>query len=166
MALLIVCSSPQDEASAQARPLPTRKLDVSVHRADIRDVLRLFAEVGDVNVVYGEDVAGQVTFRLRDVRWDHALRAILQTRGLGMEWDGRILRVATIETLDRERASRVAERETCEETAPLHTRTLRLSHARASDVAPIVRARLTARGSVEVDERTNSLIVRDVACGR
>lgn len=139
-------------------------MDVSLHQADIRNVLRLFAEVGDVNIVYGDEVFGTVSFRLRNARWDHALRAILHSKGLDMQWDGRILRVATFETLERERAARLADRETCEATAPLRTRILRLSHAQASAVAPIVRARLTARGRVEVDQRTNALIVTDVDC--
>ena len=129
-------------------------------------MLRLFAEVGDVNIVYGEEIRGEVSFRFRNARWDDALRAILHSKGLGMEWDGRILRVASFETLERERAARLADRHTCEDTAPLRTRVLRLSHARAADVAPLIRARLTPRGSVEVDERTNSVVVRDVACPR
>ena len=139
-------------------------MDVSLHQADIRNVLRLFGEVGGVNIVYGDEVGGQVTLRLRGVPWDDALRAILEAKGLGMEWDGAILRVASRETLARERAARIADRQTCEETAPLRTRIVRLSYARAADVAAHVRARLTPRGSVEVDERTNSLIVRDVDC--
>lgn len=151
-------------ASAQSQRLPTRTMDVSLHQADIRNVLRLFAEVGDVNIVYGEDVSGTVSLRLRNARWDQALRAILASKGLDMQWDGRILRIATSETLERERAARLADRETCEATAPLRTRILRLSYAQAASVAPIVRARLTERGRVEIDARTNSLIVTDVAC--
>ena len=135
-----------------------------MHQADLRNVLRLFAEVGGINIVYGDEVGGQVTLRLRRVPWDDALRAILQARGLGMEWDGTILRVASHETLARERAAQIGERRTCEETAPLRTRIVRLSYARAADVAEHVRARLTPRGRVEIDERTNALIVRDVDC--
>ena len=137
--------------SAEAqRPLPRTRIDLTVHQGDIRNVLRLFADVGNVNVVVGDDVSGTVSMRLRNAPWDAALRAILEAKGLDMEWDGEILRV---------------ERQTCEQIAPLRTRIVRLSHARAEEMAPLVRARLRSeRGSVEVDERTNSLIVRDVDC--
>lgn len=164
IACLLVGLAPGSRATAQSRPLPTRTIDISMHQADIRDVLRLFGEVGDVNIVYGDEVDGQVTLRLRRVPWADALRAILRTKGLGMVWDGTILRVASHETLERERAARIAARRTCEETAPLRTRIVRLSYARAADAAEHVRASIGPRGSVEIDERTNSLIIRDVDC--
>jgi len=61
--------------------------------------VRFLAEVGGVNLVLGDDVGGQVTVKLRGVRWDHALRTILRSKGLEVEREGTILRVARRETL-------------------------------------------------------------------
>jgi type IV pilus assembly protein PilQ len=152
-------------AAAEPR-LPSRRIDVAFHDADIRNVLRFFAEVGDVNIVYGEGVDGRVTLELHRVRWDTALRAILRTVGLEMEVQDNIILVASQESFSRERQAEVDVVQHCLATDPLRTRIIRVSYARAADVAPFVEATLTERGTVTVDERTNSLIVRDVDCPR
>jgi type IV pilus assembly protein PilQ len=151
---------------ADAQERAGRRVDLSLQGADIRDVLRLLADAGGVNIVYGDEVGGTVTMRLHRVRWDDALRAILRAKGLEMERTGNIVRVASSETMARERDARVAAHRSCEETAPLRTRVIRPSYASAADLAAQIRARLTPRGSVSIDERTNSVIVRDVDCGR
>jgi len=148
------------------RPLPTRTIDLAFHDPDIPNVLRFFAEIGDVNIVYGEEVSGNVSLTLRRVRWDRALRAILQTMGLALEVRDNIIRIATQATFARERESQIDVRQHCLETAPMNTRIIRVSHARAEDVVEHVRATLTERGTVSIDERTNTLIVRDVDCPR
>ncbi len=152
--------------AAAERGLPQRRIDVAFHNADIRNVLRFFAEIGDINIVYGEEVTGNVTLTLRRVRWDRALHAILRTMGLDMVWQDNIIRVARTETLAAERQAEVDARDHCLATAPLQTRIIRVSYARAQDIIPLVQATLTERGTVTVDERTNTLIVRDVECPR
>lgn len=151
--------------AATRRALPTKRIDVSLHNADIQNVLRLFAEIGRINIVYGEEISGTVTISLKGVRWDHALNAILRAKGLDMTWEDNIIRVAKAETLAKERQRQVDTRELCLKTAPLTTRIIPVSHAKAAELAPLVQASLSSpRGSVTVDERTNSLIVRDVNC--
>jgi type IV pilus assembly protein PilQ len=139
-------------------------VDLDVVNADIRNVLRLFADVGHVNLVLGDDVSGTVTLRLKNVPWETALRSTLAVRALDMERAGNVVRVATAESLARERAARLSAYQTCLETAPLETRIIRLSYADAEAIANLIRPSLTKRGSVSVDTRTNTVILRDVSC--
>jgi type IV pilus assembly protein PilQ len=166
MLLLSSAAAEQNRSSNRVRrALPTKRIDVSLHNADIQNVLRLFAEIGRINIVYGEDVSGTVTISLKRVRWDHALFAILRSKGLDMTWEDNIIRVAKAETLAKERQRQVDTREHCLQTSPLITRIIPVSYANASDMVSLVQASLQSpRGSVTVDERTNALIVRDVDC--
>jgi type IV pilus assembly protein PilQ len=141
-----------------------RRIDLAVQGADVRDVVRLIADAAGLNVVVDDDVSGTVTVSLHHVRWQDALRAVLQAKGLDVERTDGILRVASAETLARERQARIDAQRSCEETAPLRTRLYRLSYADADSVAAHLRARLSPRGTVEVDTRTNTVIVRDVDC--
>jgi type IV pilus assembly protein PilQ len=140
-------------------------VDINLADADVRNVLRLFAEIGNVNFVFDDEVKGTVTVVLRRVRWERALQAILRSKGLEIEREGNIFRVARGSTLAKERASRLGAQRLCRDEGPLHTRLIRPSHARAEDLAPLLRAQLKSkRGSVEVYARTNTLVIRDVRC--
>ena len=140
------------------------KIDVDVVNADIRNVLRLFADVGHVNLVLGDDVSGMVTLRLKNVPWEAAMRATLSVKGLQMERSGNIVRVQAAEAFTKERAARLSAHEMCLANAPVETRIVRIDYADAEQVAALVRPTLTKRGSVSVDTRTNTLIIRDVRC--
>jgi type IV pilus assembly protein PilQ len=160
--LVVVCWLVASSGAASAAD--RGNVDIDVVNADIRNVLRLFADVGHVNLVLGDDVSGVVTVRLKNVPWETALRSTLAVKGLDMERTGNVVRVATAEALAKERAVRLSARQTCLETAPLVTRILRLSYADAEAIANLIRPSLTKRGSVSVDTRTNTVIVRDVSC--
>ncbi len=148
-------------AHAQSRG---HRIDLSVQRADVRHVIQMLADEGGVNVVFADDVSGTVTVHLRRVRWDEALAAVLRSNGLEMERVGSVIRIAPSGAMARERESRLDARAACLQSAPLRTRTFRTSHASAAAMAEVIRARLTPRGSVSVDERTQTVIVRDVDC--
>ncbi len=139
-----------------------RRIDLDFHSADIHNVLRLIAEVGNVNIVTGEDVSGAVTVRMRDVPWDLALETILQARGLGMVRSGNLIRVAPIARLQAELEARIRAMEAAREVAPLETRVIPLSYNDANGVEPQVTRLLSARGSVTTDPYTNTLIIQDI----
>jgi type IV pilus assembly protein PilQ len=120
--------------------------------------------VGGVNIVLGDESSRQVTLSLRDVPWDMALRVTLLTVGLDMEWVGDVIYVDTTEALAARRQARIERYRQCLETAPLRTTVIRLAHARAAELLPLVRSILTERGRAVVDERTNSIVIRDVDC--
>jgi type IV pilus assembly protein PilQ len=140
-----------------------RRIDLDFNNADIHNILRLLAEVGGVNIVTSDDVSGAVTIRMRNVPWDQALEVILQAKGLGMVRRGNLIRVAPLETLEKEREIAIARRKQLEELEPLETRLVPVSYATAGDLEPRVEELLSERGSVSVDARTNVLIVRDIA---
>ncbi|GAB4267268.1 MAG: hypothetical protein Kow0092_20550 [Deferrisomatales bacterium] len=140
-----------------------RKLSMDFVNADIRNVLRLIGEVSGLNLVAGDDVQGKVTVRLVDVPWDQALDVILKTRGLDQVRDGNVVRIAPAEKLAKERA-RALEAEKAEVSlAPLVTDIIPVSYASAAELRDKISAILSERGSVSVDERTNAVLVKDVA---
>ncbi len=126
--------------------------------ADIRNVLRILAYKSGVNIVPGPEVTGQVTIQLTDVPWEQALKVILETYGYGYERKGNIIVVTTIENLikRKENAKLLAEQES------LVSKTFHLSYAKAEDVVGTIEKMKTPRGSVQYDERTNTIIVRDI----
>ncbi len=126
--------------------------------ADIQNVLRILALKSGVNIVTGPEVTGLVTIQLKDVPWKRALEVILETYGYGYQQKGEIISVTTIENLKkrREDAQLLAEQE------QLVTKTFVLNYATASVVIASIEKMKTDRGSINYDDRTNALIVRDI----
>ncbi len=146
-----------------ARAGAGRRIDLDLKDADIHDVLRTFADVGRVNVVTADNVSGSVTIRMRNVPWDQAMETVLQAKGLGMVQKGNLIRVAPIADLNKERELALARRKSEFDLAPLETRLVPVSYAEAGEVMPRAKDLLSPRGTIAVDERTNVLIVRDIA---
>ena len=132
--------------------------------ADIRNILRLIAEVSDLNIVAGDDVQGLVTIRLMDVPWDQALEVILLSNNLGKTHEGNILRIVPIEKLNKEREATIAARETITQLEPLKKALIPVSYASINDLKDvIINAKvISPRGSIETDSRTNTMIVMDI----
>lgn len=149
--------------AAQQRAFTGRRIDLDLKDADVHNVLRLLADVGQVNIVTADNVSGSVTIRMRNVPWDQALDVVLQSKGLGMVRQGNMIRVAPLADLEKEREMQLARRQQEVRLAPLETRLIPVSYARAVDIQERARAMLSERGSIAVDERTNTLIVRDIA---
>jgi type IV pilus assembly protein PilQ len=140
-----------------------RRMDVDLKDADVHNVLRFLADVGQVNIVTADNVSGSVTIKMRNVPWDQALDVVLQSKGLGMVRGGNIIRVAPLPQLEKEREMAIARRRQELQLAPLETRLIPVSYATAEDLQVRARDVLSGRGSVAVDARTNVLIARDVA---
>jgi type IV pilus assembly protein PilQ len=139
-----------------------RPIDLDFHEADIHNILRLLAEVGGVNIVTSDDVKGTVTIRMRNVPWDQALDVILQSKKLGKEWVGNIIRVAPQAQLDKERELAIARWKAKQQLKPLETRLIPVSYATAEKLLPRAQELLSPRGRVSIDERTNMILARDV----
>src|SRR5690606_15782858 len=89
--------------AAQQRAFTGRRIDLDLKDADVHNVLRLLADVGQVNIVTADNVSGNVTIRMRNVPWDQALDVVLQSKGLGMVRQGNMIRVAPLAELEKER---------------------------------------------------------------
>ncbi len=126
--------------------------------ADIKNVLKILAYKSGVNIVAGPEVTGAVTIQLNNVAWQKALEVLLSTYGYGYERNGNIVIVTTMENLKKrhEDAVLIAQQE------PLSTKTYVLNFAKASDLIDSLSKLKTSRGQVNFDQRTNSIIVRDV----
>jgi type IV pilus assembly protein PilQ len=148
---------------AQQRNFTGRRIDLDLKDADIHNVLRLLADVGQVNVITADNVSGTVTIRMRNVPWDQALDVVLQSKGLGMVRQGNMLRVAPLADLEKEREMQLARRAQEVKLAPIETRLIPVSYASAEEIQARARPLLSERGSIAVDQRTNVLIARDIA---
>jgi type IV pilus assembly protein PilQ len=119
--------------------------------ADIRTVIQTFAELGDVNIVVSENVRGTISLNLRGVSWDDAFKTLLQVHGLGaIEKEG-MIGVMTMEEFEERR-----------KMVELETEVLRIKYADARGIVGVVREMVSERGAMNVDTRTNSLIVTDI----
>jgi type IV pilus assembly protein PilQ len=147
----------------QRRAFTGRRIDLDLKDADIHNVLRLLAEVGQVNIVTADNVQGSVSIRMRNVPWDQALDVVLQAKGLGMVRQANMIRVAPMADLEKEREMQIARRQQEVKLAPIETRLIPISYANANELQERSRSLLSERGSIAVDERTNVLIVRDIA---
>jgi len=125
--------------------------------ADIRNVLQILAFKSGVNIVASPEVSGIITIQLKDVPWQQALEVILQTYGYAYERKGNIIVATTVENLKKQRedAMLLAEQE------PLVTETFTLNFGKASAIIESVEKMVSERGSIDFDERTNTIIVTD-----
>jgi type IV pilus assembly protein PilQ len=159
-------ATPQGERLAQS----TRETRFSGHPvsldfqgADLRAVLRTFAEISGLNIVIDPAVMGSVDVALRDVPWDQALDIILRANKLGYTVDGTIVRIAPLITLADEEGQRRKLSEEQALSGDLRVFTKTLSYAKADELqALLTKSTLSQRGTVQVDPRTNTLIITDL----
>ena len=160
-------------------------LSMEFQDVEIRSVLDILAQFTEMNIVASDSVAGNITLRLINVPWDQALDIILKSKNLGKRENGNVILVAPSTELAQQEAQDLAAQQAVESYAPLRTEYIRLSYAKAADVLTLIsqgsggsssggsntgnantadnNTLLSNRGTVTVDERTNTLIVKDVA---
>jgi len=143
-----------------------RLISLDLQETDIDNALRIIAEVSNLNIIASDDVTGKVTLRLIDVPWDQALDVILKTNGLDQVTEGNVIRIAPVDKLRQEREALREAKKAAENLEDLKVKYLRISYARATDLKEQVEAVISERGSVTVDERTNQLIIKDIAKGQ
>ena len=138
------------------------KVSIDLPNTDLVTFLRYLADVGHLNLVCDNDVQGTATYKFTDVPWDQVLDIVLKNAGLGKEIDNGVLRVAKNATLQREAEDRTRLMEAKALAGDLETVTRPLSYAKVADASNLVTKLLSKRGSVIVDERTNTLIITDL----
>ncbi|MFA5911449.1 MAG: type IV pilus secretin PilQ [Vicinamibacterales bacterium] len=132
--------------------------------ADLRAVLRTFADISGLNIVIDPSITGSVDVALRDVPWDQALDIILRANKLGYSVDGTIVRIVPLNVLAQENEERKKLADATALAGELRIITRPLSYAKAADLVPIItKSTLSSRGDVQIDSRTNTLIIRDLA---
>lgn len=144
-------------------------ISLSLKDADVKDVLRSFAKISGLNVVVQPGVRGTVTVELESVPWDQALDQILKINGLGYELEGNIMRIAPTRILEEEARRNQALAQAQALSVPLRTVVKRLSYSTASQMSRILMSGgrsggglLSQRGTVTIDARTNTLIIKEL----
>ncbi len=153
--------TPRDTAP-QPEVTDNRRMSLDVQGAEIETVLRSLSEFSGKNIVASKEVTGKVTLRLRNVPWRHALDIVLRAEGLGMVESGQTIIISNLDTLRKEEMDKRAAERAQEELLPLTTRIIPISYANAQEMSKAVEKTLTKRGHIEVDARTNSLLVTDI----
>ncbi|CAN6961618.1 Virion export protein [Psychrobacter okhotskensis] len=171
------------EPTLEERVYSGEALSMEFQDVEIRSVLDILAQFTDMNIVASDSVAGNITLRLINVPWDQALDIILKSKNLGKRENGRVILVAPATELAEQEARELEAQQAVESYAPLRTEYIRLSYAKAQDVLTLIskgrgssggsntgnanssanNTLLSNRGTVTVDERTNTLIIKDVA---
>jgi type IV pilus secretin PilQ/predicted competence protein len=141
-------------------------IDLKVTNADVTEVLRTFAQISGLNIVVQPGVSGMVTAELDNVPWDQALEQILKINGLSYELEGNVMRIAPVAILRQEAQEKQQLAQAQALSIPLRTVFRRLSYADGGQIASLLRSGqaglLSQRGSVIVDARTNSLIIKEL----
>ena len=156
--------APAFGAVAVAQDYTGDPVSLQFQNADLRLVLRTFADISALNLVLDPEVGGIVDVALTDVPWDQAFDVILRANRLDYETEGTIVRIAPLATFAAEAEQRrlLAEQEAL--AGELIVRTRALGHAQAAELAPLItQAALSPRGQVQIDSRTNTLVLTDLA---
>lgn len=162
--------------NSQTKKYAGKKIVMQLQDADIHDVFRVISEASEFNVVVGDDVKGHITLNLNDVPWDQALDIVLHSNKLAAERNGNVLRVTTLENLTKEKEAEAAAKKAAELAEPLVVKIFPISYGKLEDIQKVLKdflagaefnnispnsTQTNSRGSIQVDTRTNALIVRD-----
>jgi type IV pilus assembly protein PilQ len=146
------------------------RISLNFQSIEVRAVLQLIADFTELNLVASDSVTGSITLRLQNVPWDQALDLVLKTRGLDSRQIGNVLMVAPAQEIAERERQEIEANKQLAELAPLQSEFIRIRYAKAIDVVGLFEAGseeggalISERGSVVVDERTNSIVVTDTA---
>ena len=146
------------------------RISLNFQSIEVRAVLQLIADFTELNLVASDSVEGSITLRLQDVPWDQALDLVLKTRGLDSRQIGNVLMVAPAQEIAERERQEIQANKQLAELAPLQSEFIRIRYAKASNVVGLFQAGseeggalISERGSVVVDDRTNSIVVTDTS---
>jgi len=153
---------------SESKEYEGQRLTLNFQDIETRAVLQLLAETSGRNIVVSDTVQGNVTLRLRNVPWDQALDIVMTTKGLDMRQNGNVIIVAPAEEIAARETADLEAQAAISELEPLYSEFLQVNYAKAGDLAALIsgaggsgNAMLSARGSIAVDDRTNTLLVQD-----
>ncbi len=163
-------------AAEEKKEYTGERLTLNFQDIDVRSVLQLLADTSGQNIVVSDSVNGNLTLRLQNVPWDQALDIVLRTKGLDKRRQDNVIIIGPTEELAAREKSELTARRDVQELEPVHTEFLQVNYAKVTDLLKLIRptgaaaaggggktSMLSDRGSVSVDERTNTLMVHDTA---
>jgi len=142
------------------------RLTLNFQDIEVRAVLQLLADMSGLNIVVSDTVQGNVTLRLQNVPWDQALDIVMQSKGLDMRRNDNVVIVAPADELAARERAALENLQGMDELVPLRSEFIQVNYAKATDIAELIKggeggALLSKRGSIAVDERTNTLLAQD-----
>jgi type IV pilus assembly protein PilQ len=162
-------SSKRTAGAEEKKEYTGERLTLNFQDIDVRSVLQLLADTSGQNIVVSDSVNGNLTLRLQNVPWDQALDIVLRTKGLDKRRQDNVIIIGpTDELATREKAELAAHKEV-QELSPTHTEFMQVNYAKVADLAKLIKnnnakdSMLSPRGSLSVDERTNTLLVQDTS---
>jgi len=139
-----------------------KKVDLDMMDANITDVLRLLAEISNINIIASDEVKGTISLRLKNVPWDQAFEIIMKTKNLDSIQEGNVIRVAPELKIRQEREAKLASKKAEEKLEDLELEFVSINYAIAEDLTKQVKSVLSERGDVTTDKRTNTLVIKDI----
>jgi type IV pilus assembly protein PilQ len=143
------------------------RLTLNFQDIETRAVLQLLADTSGQNMVISDSVSGNVTLRLQSVPWDQALDVVMRTKGLDNRQEGNVIFIAPAAEIATREKELLSARKEAQELAPLRTEYLQVNYAKAADLAALIKSGagslISERGSVAIDERTNTLLLQDTS---
>jgi len=174
----------KEEQRKQKFPYNGEKLSLNFQDIPVRSVLQLIADFTGLNLVASDSISGRITLRLKNVPWDQALELVLKTKGLDKRQNGNVLLIAPAEEIAAREKLELESKSQLEKLAPLTTEFIQINYAKAADIVAILQEQsgsggssadaaevvdtaasglISTRGKVAVDERTNTIMIRDTA---
>jgi len=161
----VKAASVQASAKTEQKEFTGEKLSLNFQDIEVRSVLQLLADFTGLNVVVSDAVQGSITLRLKNIPWDQALDIILKTKSLAMRQNGNVILVAPSTEISTREKQELEARKQISELAPMRSELIQVNYAKANDLSTLIKSGknslLSKRGSVTIDERTNTLLVRD-----
>ena len=160
-------ASADSNRSRRGMPYKGDKLSLNFQDIGVREVLQIIADFTDLNLVASDTVTGNLTLRLDNVPWDQALDIVLKSKGLDKRMDGNVLTVAPAEEIAARERQQLENDKQIRDLAPVYTDLIQINYADAGEISAVLSGggeesgMLTERGSVQVVDRTNSLLVKD-----
>ena len=165
----------RNAAADEKKEYTGERLTLNFQDIDVRSVLQLLADTSGQNIVVSDSVTGNLTLRLQNVPWDQALDIVLRTKGLDKRRQDNVIIIGPTEELaNREKAELAAHKEV-QDLSPIRSEFMTVNYAKVADLAKMIRPTggasagggkntlLSNRGSLSIDERTNTLLVQDTA---
>ncbi|MFM2578979.1 type IV pilus secretin PilQ family protein (plasmid) [Vibrio fortis] len=167
----VVISTPaivEDEPKKSILDREGKLISINFQDIPVRNVLQLIADYNDFNLVVSDSVSGNLTLRLDGVPWQQVLDIILQVKGLDKRVDGNVILVAPRAELDLREQQALEKSRLEQELGELKSEIIKINFAKATDIADMIGgdgtvSMLSDRGSITIDERTNSLLIRELA---
>lgn len=157
-----------EAAGSREKVYTGERLTLNFQDLEVRAFFSIIADLTGLNVVVSDSVGGNITLRLQNVPWDQAVDIVLRTKGLDMRENGNVILVAPAQEIAEMERLELESRQQVQQLEPLRSEFLQVNYAKASDMAGLIRgteggSMLSSRGSISIDQRTNTLLIQDTS---